>query len=145
MSHLLVLDIALRTVYQWFPLGMYLGLSHLTLKTIERLQQVESCRMEMLATWLLKGPEEKRNKQVLQNALEQLTPLVLSLPPNTSAGEYRDVCMLTAQQTNDSMPPSSFPITSSTHVIAQQYSLSTNPEAHCYLLISIKFIINNIH
>ena len=57
---------------------------------------MERCRIEMLATWLLKGPEEKRSKQVLQNALEQLTPLVLSLPSNTSAGEYRDVCMLTA-------------------------------------------------
>ena len=81
---------ALSTVYQWFPLGIHLGLSHPTLKTIEenQMRQVERCRIDMLAMWL-KGSEENRNKQVLQNALTQLTPpqLVSSLPPNTSAGE----------------------------------------------------------
>ena len=88
-SHLSVLVTALSTVYQWFPLGIHLGLSHPTLKTIEENQrgQMERCRIDMLAMWL-KGSEENRNKQVLQNALTQLTPqLVSSLPPNTSAGE----------------------------------------------------------
>ena len=47
--------------------------------------RVERCRIDMLDTWL-KGSEENRSKQFLQNALKQLTPqLVSSLPPNTSA------------------------------------------------------------
>ena len=86
-SHLSVLVTALTTVYQWFPLGIHLGLSHPTLKTIEEnnMRQVERCRIDMLDMWL-KGSEENRSKQVLQSALKQLTPqLVSSLPPNTSA------------------------------------------------------------
>ena len=79
---------ALSTVYQWFQLGILLGLSHPTLKTIEENQrgQVERCRIDMLAMWL-KGSEEKRSKKFLQNALKQLTPqlvLTMSLPTNTS-------------------------------------------------------------
>ena len=88
-SHLSVLVTALSTVYQWFPLGIHLGLSHPTLKTIEENQrgQVERCKIDMLDMWL-KGSEENRSKHVLQNALKQLTPqLVSSLPPSTSAGE----------------------------------------------------------
>ena len=65
----------LSTVYQWFPLGIHLGLSLPTLKTIEENQrgQVERCRIDMLDMWL-KGPEEKRTKQCLKFALQQLTP-----------------------------------------------------------------------
>ena len=65
-----------------------LGLSNInTLKTIEEnnMKQVERCRIDMLDMWL-KGSKENCSKQVLQNALKQLTPqLVSSLPPNTSA------------------------------------------------------------
>ena len=83
---------ALSTVYQWFPLGLHLGLSNPTLKTIEenRRGQVESCRIDMLDMWL-KGSEENRSKQFLQNALKQLTPqLVSSLPSNTSGELIED-------------------------------------------------------
>ena len=61
---------ALSTVYQWFSLGIRLGLSHPALKTIEENQrgQVERCRIDMLDLWL-KGPKNKRTKQFLQNAL----------------------------------------------------------------------------
>ena len=61
---------ALSTVYQWFPLGIHLGLSHPALKTIDENQRgkVERCRIDMLDLWL-KGPEDKRTKQFLQNAL----------------------------------------------------------------------------
>ena len=97
---------ALSTVYQWLPLGVYLGLSYSTLKTIEenqRGQLVERRRIDMLDMWL-KGPEEKRSKQFLQNALEQLTPQLhvvpsLGLSPNTSAGEYRE-CVYAYSTTN---------------------------------------------
>ena len=73
-SHLSVLVTALSTVYQWFPLGIHLGLSFSTLKIIEKNQrgEVEMCRINMLDTWL-KGPEEKRSKNVLQFALHQLS------------------------------------------------------------------------
>ena len=88
-SHLSVLVAALSTVYQWFPLGIHLGLSYSSLKTIEANQrgQVEMCKINMLAMWL-NGPEEKRSKQFLQDALKQLaqSPQLLSLP-NTSAGK----------------------------------------------------------
>ena len=88
-SHLSVLVTALSTVYQWFPLGIHLGLSHPTLKTIEENQrgQVERCKIDMLDLWL-KGPEDKRTKHFLQNTLQQLVPqVVLSPSPNTSVGE----------------------------------------------------------
>ena len=64
---------ALSTVYQWFPLGIQLGLRYSELKTIEENQrgQVERCRIDMLDKWL-KGPEKKRNKLFLLNALQQL-------------------------------------------------------------------------
>ena len=70
-----MLVIALSIVYQWFLLGIHLGLSHSTLKTIEENQrgQVERCRIDMLDMWL-KGPAEKRTKQCLKFALQQLTP-----------------------------------------------------------------------
>ena len=72
---------ALSTVYQWFPLGVRLGLSFPTLKTIEQnqLKEVEMCRIYMLDTWL-KGPVETRNKQVLQSALRQLNPSITVIP-----------------------------------------------------------------
>ena len=79
---------ALSTVYQWLPLGIYLGLSYSILKTIEvtNRRDVEMCMIEMLDTWLKRGPEKNCSKQVLQNALKQLNPqLVSSLPPNTLA------------------------------------------------------------
>ena len=74
-SHLSVLVAALSSVHQWFPLGIHLGLSYPTLKTIEQNErgQVEMCRIEMLDVWL-KGPEEKRSKYYLQLALQQLSP-----------------------------------------------------------------------
>ena len=74
-SHLSVLVTALSSVYQWFSLGIHLGLSYSTLKTIELNHggQVERCRIEMLNVWL-KGPEEKRSKHYLQVALRQLSP-----------------------------------------------------------------------
>ena len=55
-------------------MGIRLGLSHSALKTIEENQrgQVERCRIDMLDLWL-KGPEDKRTKQFLQNALCQLS------------------------------------------------------------------------
>ena len=64
---------ALSTVYQWFPLGIHLGLTYSSLKTIEKTQreQVERCRIDMLDMWL-KGPEENRSKRFLQDALKQL-------------------------------------------------------------------------
>ena len=72
-SHLSVVTTALSTVYQWFQLGIHLGLSFSTLKTIEINERgnVEMCRISMLDTWL-KSPEEKRSKNVLQSALKQL-------------------------------------------------------------------------
>ena len=68
----------LSTVYQWFPLGIHLGLSYSDLKVIEenRRGQILMCKIDMLAMWL-KGPEEKRNKQLLQNALCQLSSEVI--------------------------------------------------------------------
>ena len=64
---------ALSTVYQWFLLGIHLGVSYSKLKVIEGNQrgQIEMCKMDMLAMWL-QGPEEKRNKQFLKKALQQL-------------------------------------------------------------------------
>ena len=74
-THLSVLVAALSSVHQWFLLGIHLGLSHSTLKTIQQNErgQVEMCRIEMLDVWL-KGPEEKRSKYYLQLALQQLSP-----------------------------------------------------------------------
>ena len=81
---------ALSTMYQWFPLGIHLGLSYSELKVIEGNQrgQIQLCKIDMLALWL-KGPRGKRSKQFLLGALKQLaqSQLVSSLPPNTSAGE----------------------------------------------------------
>ena len=75
---------ALSTVYQWFPLGIRLGMSFPTLKTIEQsqLKEVEMCRINMLDTWL-KGPVETRNKQILQSALQQLTPAITVITTKT--------------------------------------------------------------
>ena len=60
------------------------------MKTIEENQrgQVERCRIDMLDMWL-KGPEGKRSKQFLQDALKQLarSPQLVSSPTSTSAGE----------------------------------------------------------
>ena len=47
--------------------------------------QMESCRIKMLTLWL-EGPEEKRTKQCLQNALKFLIHHVLS--SRNTTGEY---------------------------------------------------------
>ena len=112
---------ALSTVHQWVPLGIYLGLSDSTLKDIFFRNQEgndETHVSEMLAMWL-KGPEKKRTKQFLQRTLLRLTPQPVLLPD--TSGEQRkchgritvSVFMFIAQQTSDSMLPSS--ITSLSH------------------------------
>ena len=72
-SHLSVLVTALSTMYQWFSLGIHLGVSYSKLKVIEGNQrgQIEMCKIDMLAMWL-QGPEEKRNKKFLEKALQRL-------------------------------------------------------------------------
>ena len=84
-SHLSVLVTALSTVYQWFPLGIHLGLNFSLLKIVEEDCKgvVESCKIEMLVYWLKSS--ENCNKQLLQNALKQLTPQPQLV--STSAGE----------------------------------------------------------
>ena len=64
---------ALNEVHQWFELGLHLGLSYSTLKTIGKNcnGEVEMCRIEVLAKWL-NDLEEKRTKQFLQSALQKL-------------------------------------------------------------------------
>ena len=80
-SHLPVLKTTLSTVHQWFPLGIYLGLSDSTLTDIYTRNQgnEETCVSEMLAMWL-KGPEKRRNKEFLRRALHRLTPQPVLLP-----------------------------------------------------------------
>ena len=65
---------ALKDVHQWFELGVHLGLKHSALCSIEhyRMRDVGKCRMDMLAQWLKNGPENERNKQFLQSALQEL-------------------------------------------------------------------------
>ena len=72
-SHLSLLVAALNTVYQWFELGLHLGLSYSALNTIEenRRGKVEMCRIDVLAKWL-DDLEKNRNKQFLQSALQKL-------------------------------------------------------------------------
>ena len=84
-SHLSVLVTALRTVYQWFPLGIHLGLSYSDLKKVEANErgQVEMCKINMLDMWL-KGSEEKCSKRVLESALSQLASAPQPLLPNMS-------------------------------------------------------------
>ena len=87
-SHLSVLLTALNTVYQWFPLGIHLGLTYSTLRMIENdeMQCVEKCKISMLLEWLGCPDESKRTKQLLQNALKQILPQAqLILIP----GEFR--------------------------------------------------------
>ena len=45
---------ALQSVYDWFNLGVHLGVPYATLKKIEREQEkrVEDCKREMLVAWL---------------------------------------------------------------------------------------------
>ena len=107
---------ALSTVYQWFPLGIHLGLSYSRLKVIEtsEMRQVEMCKINMLAVWL-NGPEKQRTKKFLQDALNQLnqSPQLLSSqsPTSTPAGESRMHTVVprcpTAQPTSDSLVQSS--------------------------------------
>ena len=80
---------ALSRVYQWFPLGIRLGLSFSTLKTIEQnqMKEVEMCRRNMLDTWL-KGPVETRNKQILLSALQLLTPSITLITTRTIEGKH---------------------------------------------------------
>ena len=65
---------ALNDVHQWFELGVHLGLRHSALHSIEDYQRgdVGKCRMDMLDQWLTNGPENERNKQFLQSALQKL-------------------------------------------------------------------------
>ena len=100
-------------MYQWFTVGIHLGLSFSALKTIEENhRQVERCRIDMLDMWL-KGPEENRSKQILQNALKQLA-ISVSLPPS-ECKEYNGidtVFVLIVQQTKKIKLKSSSSVTS---------------------------------
>ena len=82
--HLPELVKSLSTVsHWWYPLGILLGLSCTALKIIERecSGMVERCLIKMLMKWLHGNIE--CNKQLLQNALNQLTPQLVYLS-NTS-------------------------------------------------------------
>ena len=84
-DHLLELVKSLSTVsHWWYPLGILLGLSYTTLKMIEIECSgvVERCLIKMLVDWL-NGNGIEYNKQMLQNALNQLTPQLVYLS-NTS-------------------------------------------------------------
>ena len=82
---------ALSTVYQWFLLGIHLGLSYPDLKVIDGNQrgQIQMCKIDMLAMWL-KGPEEKRNKEFLKIALHQLS----NMHKLVSVLENRTTCII---------------------------------------------------
>ena len=72
-SHLPVLLIALRQVYQWFGLGLQLGVPYYILKVIEREQRerVEDSKREMLVAWL-KGQGGEPTKDYLVTALRSI-------------------------------------------------------------------------
>ena len=65
--------IALVTIFEWFNLGMYLGVKYFALKKIEKEQmgQVEACKREMLAEWLSNSDDP--TKQQLIKALWRIT------------------------------------------------------------------------
>ena len=60
---------ALKPVYDWFNLGVYLGVPHATLMEIkiEQREVVEDCKREMLVAWLRSSDEI--TKHHLMNAL----------------------------------------------------------------------------
>ena len=64
---------ALQPVYDWFNLGVYLGVPYATLKKIEREQEkrVEDCKREMLVAWLKSS--EVLTKDHLMDALQNIT------------------------------------------------------------------------
>ena len=70
-SHLPVLLTALWQVYQWFDLGLQLGVPYHSLKKIEKEQggAVEDSKREMLVAWL-KG--QGASKQALMTALRNM-------------------------------------------------------------------------
>ena len=66
---------ALKFVYQWFLLGIYLGMKYSVLMNIKRNDGLlEMCKRSMLSLWLGCPDETKRSKQLLQNALKQVLP-----------------------------------------------------------------------
>ena len=73
-SHLLLLMESLDPIVKWFDLGMKLGLSYATLKKIEieRREQVEECKREMMVAWLQSATNT--TKQELMNALSKIPP-----------------------------------------------------------------------
>ena len=73
LSHLPVLQNVLKQVYQWFNLGLQLGVPYHTLKTIEREQRerVEDSKREMLVAWL-KGQGGESSRQFLETALKNI-------------------------------------------------------------------------
>ena len=88
MSHMAVIVSALKEIqFQWFPLGIHLGLDYHTLKEIEMESSlIWNYFCHMLGKWLSCPDESKHNKQLLQNALKRLTPRH-AWSSNTSAGE----------------------------------------------------------
>ena len=73
LSHLPLLLTALKQVYQWFNLGLQLGVPYHTLKIIEREQRerVEDSKREMLVAWL-QGQGGVTSKQFLLTALRKI-------------------------------------------------------------------------
>ena len=64
---------ALKPVYEWFNLGMYLKVPHATLMKIktEQRERVEDCKREMLVAWLKSS--EVATKHHLIKALQNIT------------------------------------------------------------------------
>ena len=77
LVHLAVLLTALKQVYQWFNLGLQLGVPYHTLKSIEReeRERVEDSKREMLAAWL-NGQGGEPRKQFLVTALRNINAVV---------------------------------------------------------------------
>ena len=71
-SHLPVLLTALWQVYQWFDLGLQLGVPYHSLKEIEKEQRggVRDSKREMLVAWL-QGQGGEPSKQFLVTALRR--------------------------------------------------------------------------
>ena len=73
-NHLRYLIVALKSVVQWFNLGVHLGVETTTLEKIkiEERERVEDCKREMLIAWL-RGSEEPCTKQQLESALLKIS------------------------------------------------------------------------
>lgn len=69
INHLQLLIRALEPIYEWFQLGLHIGVNHATLKKIEieERERVEDCKREMLAEWLRSW--ERPTKEHLTTAL----------------------------------------------------------------------------